>query len=136
MYEGFTEEDPVEAVLLGPVGLGIPVPLVIRQVLGHRRIGVEPYLGQAKAVGAFFGQGQQPCPDPASLGGGQNGQVLQQQVAGLGNQNDEARPIAVLDSLRFGEIVPAEASAKAGDSEAAANRRILDGVQASLPASR
>jgi len=39
-----------------------------------------------------------------------------------------ARPIAVLDSLRFGEISPAEASAKAGDSEAAANRRILDGV--------
>src|ERR1700686_3815655 len=45
-----------------------------------------------------------------------------------------ARPIAVLDSLRFGEIAPAEASAKAGhsplssDSEAAKNRRILDGV--------
>src|ERR1700686_2078542 len=45
-----------------------------------------------------------------------------------------ARPIAVLDSLRFGEIAPAEASAKAGhsplssDSEVAANRRILDGV--------
>jgi phosphoribosylformylglycinamidine synthase len=39
-----------------------------------------------------------------------------------------ARPIAVLDSLRFGEIAPAEASAKASDSEAAANRRILDGV--------
>ena len=45
-----------------------------------------------------------------------------------------ARPIAILDSLRFGEIVPAEASAKAGhsplpsDSDAAANRRILDGV--------
>jgi phosphoribosylformylglycinamidine synthase len=40
-----------------------------------------------------------------------------------------ARPIAVLDSLRFGEIAPAEASAKAGDSEdATKNRRILDGV--------
>jgi phosphoribosylformylglycinamidine synthase II len=45
-----------------------------------------------------------------------------------------ARPIAVLDSLRFGEISPARALAKAGDSpltsesEAAANRRILDGV--------
>jgi phosphoribosylformylglycinamidine synthase II len=39
-----------------------------------------------------------------------------------------ARPIAVLDSLRFGEIAPAEASAKADDSEASANRRILDGV--------
>ena len=39
-----------------------------------------------------------------------------------------ARPIAVLDSLRFGEIVSAEASVKTDDSEAAANRRILDGV--------
>jgi phosphoribosylformylglycinamidine synthase len=45
-----------------------------------------------------------------------------------------ARPIAVLDSLRFGEISPARALAKTGDSpltpesEAAANRRILDGV--------
>jgi phosphoribosylformylglycinamidine synthase subunit PurL len=36
-----------------------------------------------------------------------------------------ARPIAVLDSLRFGEIV---ASTNTGEEEAARNRRILDGV--------
>src|SRR5215472_5110838 len=36
-----------------------------------------------------------------------------------------ARPIAVLDSLRFGEI---EASLRTGETEARANRRILDGV--------
>jgi phosphoribosylformylglycinamidine synthase II len=36
-----------------------------------------------------------------------------------------ARPIAVLDSLRFGEIDPGKNTT---DSEAAANRRILDGV--------
>jgi phosphoribosylformylglycinamidine synthase len=36
-----------------------------------------------------------------------------------------ARPIAVLDSLRFGEIT---ASRDGGETEAAANRRILDGV--------
>jgi phosphoribosylformylglycinamidine synthase len=36
-----------------------------------------------------------------------------------------ARPIAVLDSLRFGEIVPGKNTT---DSEAATNRRILDGV--------
>jgi phosphoribosylformylglycinamidine synthase II len=36
-----------------------------------------------------------------------------------------ARPIAVLDSLRFGEIV---ASATTSEEEAAKNRRILDGV--------
>jgi phosphoribosylformylglycinamidine synthase subunit PurL len=36
-----------------------------------------------------------------------------------------ARPIAVLDSLRFGEIVPSKSTSK---EEAAKNRRILDGV--------
>jgi phosphoribosylformylglycinamidine synthase len=36
-----------------------------------------------------------------------------------------ARPIAILDSLRFGEIVPGKNSA---EPETAANRRILDGV--------
>ena len=36
-----------------------------------------------------------------------------------------ARPIAVLDSLRFGEITPGKSTS---DTEAAANRRILDGV--------
>ncbi|HTB91449.1 MAG TPA: phosphoribosylformylglycinamidine synthase subunit PurL [Candidatus Sulfotelmatobacter sp.] len=44
-----------------------------------------------------------------------------------------ARPIAVLDSLRFGEISPVAATFRSpslpnSDSEAAANRRILDGV--------
>jgi len=44
-----------------------------------------------------------------------------------------ARPIAVLDSLRFGEISPVAATFKSpsgpnSDSEAATNRRILDGV--------
>src|SRR5579859_7234809 len=36
-----------------------------------------------------------------------------------------ARPIAVLDSLRFGEITPGKGTSK---QDAAANRRILDGV--------
>ncbi len=36
-----------------------------------------------------------------------------------------ARPIAVLDSLRFGEIVPSE---ETSEGDAAKNRRILDGV--------
>ena len=36
-----------------------------------------------------------------------------------------ARPIAVLDSLRFGEIVPSKTTS---EEEAAKNRRILDGV--------
>src|SRR5215472_1835252 len=81
--QAFAEEDAAEAVLLGPVGLGVPVPGVVRQVLGHRLVGVEPYLGQAKAAGAFFGEGQQPGADAAALSGGQHGHVLQQQVTGL-----------------------------------------------------
>ena len=40
-----------------------------------------------------------------------------------------ARPVAVLDSLRFGEIVPSDSSSPlVSGPEAAANRRILDGV--------
>src|SRR5579862_7307287 len=39
-----------------------------------------------------------------------------------------ARPIAVLDSLRFGPITPGPAAGKATPQEIAANRRILDGV--------
>jgi phosphoribosylformylglycinamidine synthase len=39
-----------------------------------------------------------------------------------------ARPIAVLDSLRFGPITPGPAAGNAALQEIAANRRILDGV--------
>ena len=39
-----------------------------------------------------------------------------------------ARPIAVLDSLRFGPITPGLAAGNAAPEEIAANRRILDGV--------
>ncbi len=39
-----------------------------------------------------------------------------------------ARPIAVLDSLRFGPIAPGPAAGNASPQEIAANRRILDGV--------
>jgi phosphoribosylformylglycinamidine synthase subunit PurL len=39
-----------------------------------------------------------------------------------------ARPIAVLDSLRFGPITPGPAAGNATPQEIAANRRILDGV--------
>ncbi len=39
-----------------------------------------------------------------------------------------ARPIAVLDSLRFGPIAPGLAAGNAAPEEIAANRRILDGV--------
>ena len=59
----FAEEDTVEAGLLGPVGLGVPVLGVVGQVFGHRRMGVEPYLWHVKGTGAVFGQGQQPGSD-------------------------------------------------------------------------
>ena len=39
-----------------------------------------------------------------------------------------ARPIAVLDSLRFGPIEPGPAAGNATDEEIARNRRVLDGV--------
>ena len=48
--EAFTEEHALEAVLLGPVGLDVPVPRVVGEVLGHGLIGVEPYLAEVKAA--------------------------------------------------------------------------------------
>ena len=91
----FAEEDTVEAVLLGSVGLGVPVPRVVGQVLGHGRIGVERYLWHVKGTGAVLGQGQQPCSDAPALGSGQYGHVLQQQIAGPGEEDDEPGHLAV-----------------------------------------
>ena len=77
----FAEEDTVEAVVLGPVGLGVPVPWVVGQVLGHRRTGVQPYLWHAKGTGAVLGQDEQLGSDAPALGSGQHAHVLQQQIA-------------------------------------------------------
>jgi hypothetical protein len=44
----------------------------------------------------LLGQGQQPGANPAALGSGQHRYVLQQQVAGLGNEEDEADDLPVL----------------------------------------
>jgi hypothetical protein len=43
-----------------------------------------------KAAVVFFGEDQQSGAYAAALGGGQHGHVLEQQVAGLGDQDDEA----------------------------------------------
>lgn len=71
--------------MLVPADLRVPVPCVVRDVLGHGFVGVEPDLAKAKTAGVLLGQGQQPGADPAALGSGQHRHVLQQQVAGLGD---------------------------------------------------
>lgn len=85
----------MEAVLLSPVGLGVPVPRVVGQVLGRSRIDVEPYLWRVKGTGAVLGQGQQSCSDAPALSSGVYGHVLQQLIAGPGDENDEASHLAV-----------------------------------------
>src|SRR5690242_20211021 len=47
----------------------------------HGFTGVEPYLAETEAAGVVFGQGKQPRADPVVLGGGQDGHVVQQQIA-------------------------------------------------------
>ncbi len=44
-----------------------------------------------------FGQGKQPRADPAALGGGQDGHVVQQQIARPGDEDGEAGDLAVLN---------------------------------------
>lgn len=84
--------------MLGPAGLGIPVPWVVGEILGHRRIGVQLDLAKAKAVSLLLSQHQQPRPDTAALGGGQHRDVLQQQIARLRVENDKAHNLSVVCS--------------------------------------
>src|SRR6266704_3784048 len=93
----FAEEDSLEAVLLGPVGLDVPVAWVVSEVLGHGFVGVELYLAEVKVAGLVLGQGQQAGADTLALSGWQNSNVLQQQVAGLGDEDDEADDLTVLN---------------------------------------
>ncbi len=89
----------MEVVLPGPVGLGISVPSVAGEVFGHGLVGVEPDLAETQTTGMVLGQGQQPGADPATLGSGQDGHILQQQVAGPGDEDDEAGDLPVLDGM-------------------------------------
>ncbi len=94
--EAFAEEHPLKAVLLAPVGLGVPMPRVVGEVLGHGLVGVEPYLAEVKATGMVLGQGHQAGPDAASLSVRPDCHILQQQVARLGDEDDEANDFALL----------------------------------------
>src|SRR5215831_12077592 len=69
----FAEEYSVEAVLVGPVGFGVPLPRVVGEVLGHRRIGVEPNLWRVQGTGVVLSQCQQPRSDAMALGSRQHG---------------------------------------------------------------
>ena len=45
----FAEVHTAEAVLLGAVGLGVPVPGVVAEVLGHGFVGLEPDFAEMEA---------------------------------------------------------------------------------------
>jgi hypothetical protein len=96
--------------LLGPVGLDVPMARIVSEVLSHRFIGVKAHLTEMKAARLLLSQGQQPGPYAASLGRWQHGHILEQQVTGLGDKDDEADKLttpdchpgpAVADSLRI-----------------------------------
>lgn len=53
------EEHPTEAALLCAVRLGIPAAGVVREVLRHRLVGVQPDLGEPQPAGFVLGQGEQ-----------------------------------------------------------------------------
>jgi hypothetical protein len=72
------------------MGLGVPVPRIVGQVLGHGLVGVEPHLAEAMAARLLLGQGKQAGPDTEPLRRRQHGHVLKQQVIGLADQHEEA----------------------------------------------
>ena len=63
MGDGFAKEDPAEAILLGLVGLGVSVPPVVGEVVGHGLIGVEPHLTHTMVACPLFSQVQQAGSD-------------------------------------------------------------------------
>ncbi len=94
--EALAEEHPPEAVVLGSVGLHVAVARVVSEVLGHGFVGVEPDLAEMQAACLVFRQAQQTAPDAASLSGWQDSHILQQQMAGPGDEDGEAdSPAAV-----------------------------------------
>src|SRR5579875_1872826 len=84
------EEHPPEAMLPAAAGLGVPVPGVVGNVLGHRLVGVEPDLAEAGRGSPLFRMPEQPGPDPAALRSGQHRNVLQQQVIAVRAEDEQA----------------------------------------------
>ena len=60
---------------------------VVAEVLGHGFAGVEPDFAEMQAASVIFGRVGQTRADPAALHIGPDGNGVQQQVAGLGDQD-------------------------------------------------
>src|SRR5580693_3711277 len=95
--DGLAEEHPVESVLLALVGLGVPMARVVGEILGHGLVGVQPDLAKTQAARLFLSQCEQPGADSAALGCGQDGDIVQQQIARLGNDDGKADDLPVLE---------------------------------------
>src|SRR5215831_14632345 len=92
----FAEVHTAEAVLLGPVGLDVPTPGVVVEVFGHGLVGVEPDLAEMETAGVIFGQLKQTRADSAALCIGPDGNVVEQQIARLGDKDGKPHDLAAL----------------------------------------
>ena len=90
----YTRRKPVT---LGPVGLDVPMPGVVTEVLGHGCVGVEPDFAEMEAAGVILGQVEQTRADPAALHIGPDRDVVQQQVAGLCDQDGKPDDLATFN---------------------------------------
>jgi hypothetical protein len=93
---GVTEEYPAKVVLLGLVGLGIPVPGVAGEVLVVASL-VQSRISLRPRLRAWSSAMASNRADPVALGGGQDGYVVRQQIARPGDEDGEAGDLAVLN---------------------------------------
>jgi hypothetical protein len=70
---------------------------VAGEIPGHGLVGVQPDLAETRAARLFLSQCEQPGADPAALGCGQDGRIVQQQMARLGHDDGKADDLPVLE---------------------------------------
>jgi len=119
------EIDAAESVRHGPLRLDVAAAWVVRKVLGHGRVRVEPDLRQPMLAGPSLGEGEQARSDAVALHRREHGDVLQQQVPGLDDEHDQASSAG--GRLLVAVLARARASARQPDFAAGDGRGVVGG---------
>lgn len=103
--EVFCVEDAIELAFATSAGLRVSPSLVELLVLGHGRKRVEPDRGEAVAGRPLFREFQERVADALALAVRMNGDVLQKQVIGVSNEDEEADDRAVVATFDNPHVV-------------------------------
>src|ERR1035441_4382412 len=86
----FLHVDAPVAVLGPTLDLGVAEAGVDSLVLGHYLVGDQGYSGEPAAGSLLLGEAHQDAAEPAALGAGMHGDVLDEQVAVAGVQGERS----------------------------------------------